>query len=299
MREGEVVRVDGGVGVQRRLDPLGQVVRGEGRRARPPGWSSRLVGPPRTANAPPRTPGRPASASSRCAATPWPCRPPSRRRRERHAADRRATASRRCPCPWARCGVAVEHRDVLDGTPSGSAAIWLHAVSWPCPCGDVPVTTSTLPVGSTRTDGVLPAAGDVRQRAQHPRRRQAAHLGEGRDADAELDGVARRRGVRPARRAARRSRTAPWPWRWRPRSCRESYVSPAIVVYGNSSCVIQLRRRSSSGSIAELGRQLVHHPLDGERRLRPAGAPVGVGRRRVGEDAGAGEVVGVHLVDAR
>ena len=35
-------------------------------------------------------------------------------------------------------------------TPSWSAAIWLHAVTWPCPCGDVPVTTSTLPVGSTR-----------------------------------------------------------------------------------------------------------------------------------------------------
>ena len=36
-------------------------------------------------------------------------------------------------------------------TPSASAAIWLHAVSWPWPCGVVPVTTSTLPVGSIRT----------------------------------------------------------------------------------------------------------------------------------------------------
>src|SRR3712207_9475209 len=37
-----------------------------------------------------------------------------------------------------------------NGTPSASAAIWLHEVTWPCPCGVVPVTTSTLPVGSIR-----------------------------------------------------------------------------------------------------------------------------------------------------
>ncbi len=37
-----------------------------------------------------------------------------------------------------------------NGTPRGSATIWLHAVSWPWPCGQVPVTTSTLPVGSIR-----------------------------------------------------------------------------------------------------------------------------------------------------
>ena len=37
------------------------------------------------------------------------------------------------------------------GTPSRSATIWLHAVSWPWPCGLVPVITSTLPDGSIRT----------------------------------------------------------------------------------------------------------------------------------------------------
>ena len=37
---------------------------------------------------------------------------------------------------------------------------------------------------------------------------------------------------------------------------------------------------------AELGGQLVHQPLDGERRLRPAGAAVGVGPGLVGEDVG-------------
>ena len=39
-----------------------------------------------------------------------------------------------------------------NGTPSWSATIWLHAVSCPWPCGDEPVTTSTLPVGSIRMD---------------------------------------------------------------------------------------------------------------------------------------------------
>ena len=36
------------------------------------------------------------------------------------------------------------------GMPRESLAIWLHAVSWPCPCGEVPVTSSTLPVGRIR-----------------------------------------------------------------------------------------------------------------------------------------------------
>ncbi len=36
------------------------------------------------------------------------------------------------------------------GTPITSLAIWLQAVSWPWPCGDVPVISSTLPVGRTR-----------------------------------------------------------------------------------------------------------------------------------------------------
>ena len=35
--------------------------------------------------------------------------------------------------------------------------IWLNAVSSPCPCGDVPVTTSTLPVASIRTLAASPA----------------------------------------------------------------------------------------------------------------------------------------------
>ena len=41
-----------------------------------------------------------------------------------------------------------------NGTPSWSATIWLNPVSWPCPCGEMPVITSTLPVASIR----MPAA---------------------------------------------------------------------------------------------------------------------------------------------
>ncbi len=36
-------------------------------------------------------------------------------------------------------------------TPSRSAAIIAHDVSWPWPWGVLPVMTSTLPVGSMRT----------------------------------------------------------------------------------------------------------------------------------------------------
>ena len=40
------------------------------------------------------------------------------------------------------------------GTPSFSAAIIDQHVSWPWPCGAVPVTTWTLLVGRTRTVAV-------------------------------------------------------------------------------------------------------------------------------------------------
>ena len=47
----------------------------------------------------------------------------------------------------------------------------------------------------------------------------------------------------------------------------------------------------------QLGRQLVHDPLDGERGLRPAGATVGVGGGLGGEHVRAGEPVRRELVD--
>src|SRR3712207_7560565 len=50
---------------------------------------------------------------------------------------------------------------------------------------------STLFPYTTLFRSVLPAAGAVGQRAEHPGGRQAAHLGEGGDADAQLDRVVR------------------------------------------------------------------------------------------------------------
>jgi hypothetical protein len=50
---------------------------------------------------------------------------------------------------------------------------------------------------------------------------------------------------------------------------------------------------------AELGGELVHHPLDPEGGFGPARAAVGISGHLGGEDPGALERVGVHLVDGR
>ena len=62
---------------------------------------------------------------------------------------------------------------------------------------------------------------------------------------------------------------------------------------------MKFRRRSSIGSIPSSRGERVHRPLDRVGRLRPAGAAVGVGRRRVREDARALEAVGRDVVAAR
>ena len=72
---------------------------------------------------------------------------------------------------------------------------------------------------------------------------------------------------------------------------------PATVVNGNSSCLIQFFSRICDRVHADLGGELVHQPLDGVRRLGPAGAAVGVGPGLVGEDGLARELVGRELVD--
>src|SRR5262249_56608621 len=46
--------------------------------------------------------------------------------------------------PWTTNTSSIE-------TPSMSATIWANDVSSPWPCGEMPVSTVTLPVGSTRT----------------------------------------------------------------------------------------------------------------------------------------------------
>ena len=159
------------------------------------------------------------------------------------------------------------------------------------------MTTSTLPVGSIRIDACLPAARAVGQRAEHPARGQPAHLGEGGDADAELDRVVRARAARCCSRAqlvvaeqlqglGRRglvvARVVLQPGH---RGERELLVLDPVLL-------AQLQRVH-----AQLGGQLVHDPLDGERGLRPAGAAVGVGGHLGGEHARAVEPVGRELVD--
>ena len=138
-----------------------------------------------------------------------------------------------------------------------SLAIWLHAVAWPCPCGEVPVTSSTLPVGSTRIVQCSQPPAAYFSARQPPGRRQPAHLGEGGDADAQLHRVAGLASplLLRAQPVVVEQLQGPGGGRLVVAACRRS--SPAMVVYGNSSCRIQFLRRSSIGSTAELGGQLV------------------------------------------
>src|SRR5579859_43419 len=111
-----------------------------------------LSGVPRTRNFPSANSRSVTSHSSRCAAiglvfstTRW------------HACTTAAapTATDRDPYVSQPCGAVrvspCSTSTSSKATPSWSATIWLHEVSCPCPCGLVPVTTSTLPVGRTRT----------------------------------------------------------------------------------------------------------------------------------------------------
>ena len=56
------------------------------------------------------------------------------------------------PIPY--CTVAVSPWTTITssrGTPNSSLTIWAKVVSWPCPWGETPVSTVTLPEGSKRT----------------------------------------------------------------------------------------------------------------------------------------------------
>ena len=50
----------------------------------------------------------------------------------------------RAVSPWTTTTASME-------TPRRSATIWAKVVSWPWPCGEMPVVTVTVPLGSTRT----------------------------------------------------------------------------------------------------------------------------------------------------
>ena len=86
----------------------------------------------------------------------------------------------------------------------------------------------------------------------------------------------------------------PWP----PRSCPSRRSSPQI---GGERELLVLDPvplpQGSSGSTPRCDRQLVHHPLDGERGLRAARAAVRVGRHLGGEHPDAAEPVRRELVD--
>ena len=177
-------------------------------------------------------------------------------------------------------GVAMEHLDVLerDAEPVGDdlAPRRLVALAVRRDARD-----DLDLAGREHADaGALPAAGAVVERAEDAGRREAAHLGERRDADAELDRVVAlaaalllgaqlvvaeellglgRRGLVVARVVghARDGRE------------RELVVRDPVLL-------AHLERVA-----AELGGELVHHPLDGEGRLGATGAAVGVDPRLV------------------
>ena len=151
--------------------------------------------------------------------------------------------------------------------------------------------------GRQHPDGrVLPAAGAVVQRAQHPRRREAAHLGEGRDADAELDPV-----------TALTPLLLLGPQRVVPEHLlglgRGRLVVAGVVGHARDRGERELlvldpvHLADLERVLADLGGELVHEALDGVRRLGTPGAPVGVDPRLVRQHGRAVELVGVPLVD--
>ncbi len=141
----------------------------------------------------------------------------------------------------------------------------------------------------------VPAAGDVAQRAEDPRRGEPAHLRVGREADPEAPDVAARVALgllapealvveeleRPVERGVE---VAGVHRRGPTRSSRElpHEVEPP-----------QLDR-----ILAELAGERVDRVLDRVGRLGATGAAVGVGRRRVREHAAALERVALHVVAA-
>ena len=225
MREGEVDRVVGRLGVDPRLHALGVVVRREGRQ-RHLGDRGALVG---------ALDGEPAVGELEVVDARL---EQVRRQRlgllddlvggqhQRLAADHQGPRAVGVQALVRDLGVAVQDLDVLEGhaEPVGDDLAERRLVALAVRAR--PVMTSTLPVGSIRIVGVLPATGAVVELAEHPTGRQAAHLGERRDADARAGPGRCPPGAAAARPGARRSRTSPWPWPWPPRSCRSRRSCP-------------------------------------------------------------------------
>ena len=189
VREGEVVRVVGGVGVDGRLDAVGQVVRGE-RGQRDLGDRDALVRVAADREPPGDHSRSSADASSIAGRDHLGLLDHLVAGRDQgHAADRQRPGAVGVHALGRDLGVAVQHPDVLerhaelvgdDLAPRRLVSLAVRARS-----GD----DLDLAGGQHPDRGLLPAAGAVGQRAEHPGRGQAAHLGEGGDADAELHRV--------------------------------------------------------------------------------------------------------------
>ena len=193
-------------------------------------------------------------------------------------------------------GVAVQHLDVLerDAEPVGDDLAERRLVALPVRAG---AGQHLDLAGGQHPDGRrLPAAADVAERAQHPGRREPAHLGERGDAQPELDGVT----AVPALLLLGAQRVVA--------EQLLGLLGGRLVVAG---VVLQPGDRGERELLvldpvllahlervaAQLGGELVHHPLDAEGGLGPAGAAVGVGPGLVGEHVRAGEPVRRELVD--
>ena len=194
-------------------------------------------------------------------------------------------------------GVAVQHLDVLERhselVRDDLAPRRLVALAVRRRAGD----HLDLAGGQHPDRRVLPAARAVGQRAEGARRGKTAHLGERRHADAELHRVVA---------LAALGLFAPQPVvvEQLPRLRGGGLVVAGVVgqardgverelLVGDPVLGAQLERVAR-----QFGGELVHHPLDGERRLRAPGAAVGVGGHLVGEHVGAREVIRRELVDA-
>ena len=145
------------------------------------------------------------------------------------------------------------------------------------------MTTWNVPVGRQRIVAVLPAARGVADRAEDPRRREAAHLVVGREADAELLHVAA---------VARASLLG---LELVEVEVLEQLVERGVVVAGvdrqaRGDRGRELRDEVLAPQLEPVDPELVARAASIVRsmhvgRLGPAGAAVGVGRRRVREDA--------------
>ena len=180
--------------------------------------------------------------------------------------------------------------------PRLSAVIWAQAVSWPCPCGLVPVTTSARPAVVIRTV----AASQPPLCSRTP---AATFEGERPPDSVKFPIPMPSSTVSPAARRRACSARRPVVVDELEGATHAGLVVPGVVLdarghrarLGERRVEVaqpQLRRVHLQGA-----GEVVEDPLVGVRRLGAPGAAVGVGGREVGEDALAREVVGPEVVE--